>query len=316
MAEDIQWPSLDSTETPFLDDANPERRAEYVEHIESHFESRFGVEAVLIPSDRAAISMILSANDISRGDSVFAPQWSSHCVWDAISHIGDPSAHTHSDLDAAIAVHKWGKVHEFAGATEFLTIEDSVDSLFVSDETLFPNGGRYEIISLPKIIGSYTGGIVLCRDSSDAAAISDLRGENVELGRHQSKLRFQETRGDELGFKSWRHMEHSNRYLDLNAVTNIERCLAHYSKNKETIQDRLAVVRERTSVDVDDGRLPPLISVPEDETAGTDDSIMSRHVNRSRLLDEPVFERASLLPLHFGVDDEYFEQTLNQLFTR
>lgn len=316
MTEDIQWPYLDSTKTPFLDDTDTERRSEYVEHIESHFESLLCVEAVLVPSGRAAISMILSANDISRGDSVFAPQWSSHCVWDAISHIGDPSIHAHSDLDAAIAVHKWGKVHEFAGENEFLTIEDSVDSLFQSDETLFPNGGRYEIISLPKIIGSYTGGIVLCRDSSDAAPILHLRGENVELGRHQSKLRFQETRGEELGFKNWRHMEQSNRYLDLNAVSNIERCLAYYSENIETIQDRLVAVEERTSVDVDTGRLPPLISVPEVESAGPYESIMSRQHNTSRLLDEPVFERASLLPLHFGVNDDYFEQTLNQLFAR
>jgi putative PLP-dependent aminotransferase (TIGR04422 family) len=267
-----------------------------------------------VPSGRSAISIILRTNGLSRGDSVFAPRFSSNCVWDAISHTADPCNHFHPEVDAAIAVHKWGQVHKFSEDNDFLIIEDSVDSLFISNDTLFPNGGRYEVVSLPKIIGSYTGGLILVRDSNDASKLSNLQADNAELGRYQSRLRFQSKRDSSSKFCKWRHLEHQNTYLDLNAVVNIKKCLDNYVVNRDIIQDRLIEITKRTQIKYDPTRLPPLVAFSEYENNDNNVNILlSRHVNRSKLLDKPMFQVASLLPIHFGISDKDFENALNNL---
>jgi putative PLP-dependent aminotransferase (TIGR04422 family) len=50
-------------------------------------------------------------------------------------------------------------------------IEDSVDSLYVPGAQLLTEGGRFEIWSLSKILGTIGGGVLWCRDPNDAEVV-------------------------------------------------------------------------------------------------------------------------------------------------
>ena len=43
-------------------------------------------------------------------------------------------------------------------------IDDSCDSILLNKSSIFPNNSEYEIFSLPKIIGSVSGGVVISKN--------------------------------------------------------------------------------------------------------------------------------------------------------
>lgn len=308
------WPTVDTTsdwDDADLDDAE---RCELRDRIESFFADRLGAPALLVPSARAGLALLLSHHGIQRGDDVFAPRWSAHCLWDVISRTATPRSRLDDDVDVALAVHQWGQIHDAPADIDALVVEDSVDSLLTDGRTLFPNSGRYELLSLPKLVGSYTGGIILFREAADARAVRTTRSPDRSLGRRQSRLRHSETRGEDTGHKRWGDREHENQWLDGNALRNIEACLPYYEYNADTIRDRLAQLDERdlpsAELDVRDSRLPPVAPFPTDRES-VSEPVTCRHLNVARDLADPVYERTALVPLHFGVTESFFERTLS-----
>ena len=57
---------------------------------------------------------------------------------------------------------------------------------------LFENKGDFEIISLPKIIGSVSGGIVITKDKNFYEYAKKEQIKNKELGQYQSRCKFEE----------------------------------------------------------------------------------------------------------------------------
>jgi len=313
-AEYHHWPTVDTTsewrDQPLDDAARRETRG----HIESFFADRLGRPALLVPSARAGLALLLAHHGVQRGDDVFAPRWSAHCLWDVISRTATPRSRLGPGADVVVAVHQWAQIHDATETGDALVIEDSVDSLLTDGETLFPNDGRYELLSLPKLIGSYTGGIVLFRDERDARAVRGALSPDRALGRHQSRLRHRETRGLDTGYQRWADREHANRWLDGNALQNIESCLPYYEYNAETIRSRLDSVENRSvpspALDDSPSRLPPVAPFVTD-TGDTDGTLMCRHLNVARTLANPTYEETVLVPLHFGVTESFFERTLS-----
>lgn len=131
-----------------------------------------GAVPVVFSSARASISAILEQAHLNRADGVWCQPFSSHCVLEAISRIATPV----SDLaksSAAIIYHQWGFIHTVNDKT--LCIEDSADSLLLPGNICFPNGGSFQVVSLPKIYGCAGGGIAFCKNPKDAEQLCKIR---------------------------------------------------------------------------------------------------------------------------------------------
>lgn len=140
---------------------------------------------VFCSSGRVAIVLALLMNNVSRSDFVGVPPFASHCVLDAVSRVATPlSGPAASTCNIRLLYHQWGFVQE-TGLPEN-TIEDSVDTLCIPGAELFPGGGRFEIWSLPKILGITSGGVLWCKDPESAkgacALLSERGGALMQWG--------------------------------------------------------------------------------------------------------------------------------------
>ena len=55
---------------------------------------------------------------------------------------------------------------------------------------MFPNNSKFEIFSLPKIIGSVQGGLIFSRDTDFISFIKKEQKRNFNLGIYQSNQKF------------------------------------------------------------------------------------------------------------------------------
>ena len=100
------------------------------------------------PSARAGLSAILSLH-FSRNDHVWIPPYASHCVISSIGLVATPSPKMSPEIKVTLIPHQWGYAHK--PKLRGLVIEDLVDTLITPKGSVFPNDGRYELLSLPKI---------------------------------------------------------------------------------------------------------------------------------------------------------------------
>ena len=129
---------------------------------------------ILCSSGRTALVLALIESNLTRVDLVGIFPYASHCVLESISRVATPLA-GNSAIKASIRVayHQWGYVQE--KTLENNAIEDCVDSLCVPGAKLFPGGGRFEVWSLPKILGTTSGGVLWCKNEETAKKIRYLR---------------------------------------------------------------------------------------------------------------------------------------------
>jgi len=129
---------------------------------------------VLCSSGRSALTLALTVSEVSRSDLIGVFPYASHCVLDAVSRIATPLAgQTATSAALRVIYHQWGFVQEKNLPPN--TIEDSVDTLCLPGTTLFPGGGRFEIWSLPKILGTSSGGVLWCRDEETSETVRRIR---------------------------------------------------------------------------------------------------------------------------------------------
>jgi putative PLP-dependent aminotransferase (TIGR04422 family) len=129
---------------------------------------------VLCSSGRSALYLALSASGTSRQSFVGVFPYASHCVLDSISRIATPSTGiTANSAALRVVYHQWGYIQEHSLASN--TIEDCVDTLCIPGTDLFPGGGDFEIWSLPKILGTTSGGILWCKNREKALQVKKLR---------------------------------------------------------------------------------------------------------------------------------------------
>lgn len=148
-----------------------------VSEIEEKMRSMFPTGyPVLCSSGRAALVLALIESKVSRSDLVGVFPFASHCVLDAISRIATPlSGICASTVSLRIVYHQWGYVQETKLSPN--TIEDCVDTLCVPGTKLFPGDGHFEIWSLPKILGTTSGGVLWCREEETATRLRGFRNE-------------------------------------------------------------------------------------------------------------------------------------------
>jgi hypothetical protein len=254
-----------------------------LDELEEFFAQKHNCYALILPSGRAAISLILKVHGINRSHTVFAPKWSSACVWDVIGKYANPTIET-KGADVVIAVHKYAQIKTTSEKT--LVIEDSCDNLITDNATLFPNDGVAEIISLPKIMGIYSGGLLLTRDKNLFNEGAKLNREFSEFNKYQGELKYQAAIGEPDKFTTYYSLEYNNFAPDDTLLRTIKNELQSIQKNAALISQRL---KENNIPET--GRLPPVI---------TGKSKTMKHLNMSDSLDTPVWKKIGIIPVHFG----------------
>ena len=145
-------------------------------YLEKNIKKRFNNRGypILISSGRVGITLILINLKIKKNEKVKIFPYASQCVKDAVLKVGIPSF-SKSKLKSSINIiyHQYGYIN--FNSYKGLIIEDSVDSLVKKNGKLFLAGGNYEIWSLNKILGSFGGAILWCKNKRDYEKIIKIR---------------------------------------------------------------------------------------------------------------------------------------------
>lgn len=308
MRSDYQWPGLNYKKKfvkNLYDDSS-------LCQVEQYFEDLFGYTCFLLPSARSILSLILRYKKIDRSNFLFAPQYMSHCVWDTLSRYGNPVAIYSKECDVVLNVNKWGFPFKSNVSNSFV-INDSVDSVFLNKKELLIDSD-FEIISLPKVIGSISGGILVTKDEGVGEYIKDLRRvSDRNLSRSQHELKENIVSGKESLF-SWESRDWNNFFLQEREIANISLCLEFYQKSIEIINKRVEFASRKMDLsylNLSTNRLPCLLPVKSNSLT-ENNKLMKRKFNFSLNNLSNDFEDAFLLPVHIGISDEEFEALIKQ----
>jgi putative PLP-dependent aminotransferase (TIGR04422 family) len=315
MLKDYQWPSIKKL-SEFTSNTNLSDCKKLTSQIESELFRLYKHPLVLLPSARAGLASILEFLNISKQHSVFAPKYSSHCIWDVLGRVTNPTTRMDVDIDVVLAVHKWGFNITSAHSNYPCLIEDSVDSLSCP-EALFQLSGQFELFSLPKLIGSYSGGVVLSKNIDYLDWIKEIRFNNIELITNQSYLKHRAAMGVVESMLLPEHNEALNRGLDESALKHIVHCLPNFKINQKIIRDRIRQLNDYFQVELipyDIKRLPCVFPVNTKVFKCNQPEIfMLRHFDYARRLENSTYAPCWLLPLHFGIKDKIFFKMLRNL---
>lgn len=140
-------------------------------YLEKYFEEYFHPFSVsFISKARVGMKLILENEKITKPKSIFVQPFSSHCVYDALSWHCLPNCVDTYESDYNIIYHQWGHKQIVRNIKrKRVLIEDSADSFFlaINEQSIFPNCGKYTIVSLSKIIPVPFGGLVIFRNNDD-----------------------------------------------------------------------------------------------------------------------------------------------------
>ncbi len=250
------WPEARFSMSSFY---KPSRLQPY--DIEAVFNSFYpDAHSVLFPSARAGLSAILSVH-FSRNDHVWIPPYASYCVISSIGLVATPTPKMSPEIEATLIFHQWGYAHK--PKIRGLVIEDSVDTLIASKGCVFPNDGRYELLSLPKIFGCLFGGVVLCQNAADADVLRRVRDQRTILkwGHIFNRLMAKYSKASLL---NWHNSEAENGFLPATVCDDV--------MGKITALDTLVVDRKnkldlikganlKTFGKISDTRLPTCVAI-------------------------------------------------------
>jgi len=314
--QDYQWPSSSLNYFKNNNDFSSESVEKLINKIEDFFSQQYDCYVCLMPSGRSSISIILRYLNFTRSKTVFIPKWSSNCLYSSIG----PYSNVSTDLidpDLILVNHKWGYGYQLhQDYSKKIIIEDSVDTIHLDNSSLFQNNGIAEIISLPKIIGSFSGGLILTRDKKLSDYIHSVQQSNLELGISQSKKK----RLDGKSKNDWDYHEHLNTSLDLTGLVNIVNHMKNLFININIITNRRRAILEKfIDIKIDSKRLGPVIVFPKSKykILGSEDNFMLRQFNYSLQIEDAYsYQSSYLLPVHFGLLDKQFESLLDAIDER
>lgn len=312
------WPKAESLN--WIDVANKYKSSEQIEaQIMVYFPNSY---PVLFSSARAGLTAILQSKNISRPDHVWFPEYSSHCVIEAIGQVGTPTPIASKNNKASILYHQWGMVHsaEWDQMPE-LMIEDSVDSSLIPNRSPFAIGGVFAIWSLPKVIATKGGGVVFCRHEADA---ENLRGIRTRRSGSlvQATLRLK-AHSSLMASKYWNGGESLQGELVGPLRNQVSRSLEGYEK---LIEERIKFFRKwspkKLDIFLDAGRLPsnvPLCSSNKGLEALMKSGVLTsgvRNFNKSQSYPNSEWIRVIPFPTHSGMTDSKMNEISNSIKLR
>ena len=310
---DYQWPGNFLKSGFFSNKKQFKSPFTTIKIIEKFFEKEFEHPVILFPSARSCIGAILEFEKINRSHEVYVNKWVSNCIFNAIGYFSNPSVN-YKDQKIILINNNWGIVQKFNIKKNFrnVIIDDSSDSIILNKKNIFPNNSKYEIFSLPKILGSVSGGLVISKNKKFYTFCKNRQKQNKDLGRTQSYLKFNEihkkTKFD------YRYNEVVNSYFDYNGVIDIKKKLDFYKKNKNIITKRCAILEKYFNFKMSENRIGPvaLFDLKKNKKIVELNKVfMFRH----RIVDfrKNLAKNFLIFPLHYKISEKRFSFYLKKL---
>lgn len=273
-----------------------------------HFPSGY---PVVVSSGRAGLALTLKTMGLGRGDFVQIFPYASHCVLDAVSRVATPiggNVTIGSNDNVHIHYHQWGYVQRRNVVED--DIEDAVDTLCVPGAALFPFSGRFEIWSLPKILGTSCGGVVWCKTEDDAAHLIALRDlSNVGAYRQWALRRLGQLLPAAHGY--WAGMEAIGGRLPSIALGEIKAAIGKWQTIVDDRKLKLNILKAHLPqwLSLDEHRLPcavPILAAGVEETTAAKIAALgvttgTRHFERIDQQGVSTLESVLPLPIHQDV---------------
>jgi hypothetical protein len=283
--------------------------------VTEQFSERFGCDALVMPSGQAAIALAIKILGLGRGDAIHVPKWLAHCVWRAISGQTNASVSDHN-CDAKLIVHHYGKINSISFADHYNIIEDSVDSLYSQGSEIFAANGRFNVVSLPKTLGTYSGGLIFFARPADYQKALEIIDTNIA---HEN-INGAQRRFDRFCL-SQRNVdpdvnEYRNFQTDTFLLRHITDALNTYNAKINIIRSRAAIIENitgLTSQSITKGRCGPCYLLPVQDShieLTTNSLVQIRNIIIGHDFMEYQYERHYLLPLHFGISDSEFSRII------
>ena len=313
-----QWP-IGAVPTPasYLTGKVKVRDA-FHQELEKRFSTLLGYPSIVVPSGRAALSLAFQLAGVGRRHIIFAPKYSSHCVWNLVGRYGNPTINMTENVDIILAVHQFGQNQISDRPLSLIpVIEDSCDTIVLNPEGLFPNNGNMELFSLPKIMGCYGGGLLTFKDHELFIRARKLISDSNGLSDTQGYMRWSIASGLYDNYDNWDANEYRNLVPDYMLVRHLLENFNALALNIKTIKSRLQRltklgwrVSPDSDIDFTSSRLPPVLTT---NIFHSNAKVMQRYVNRSAYFNKPDYVKMAIIPLHFGVKESRFEELLNEL---
>jgi len=287
-----------------------------IKKIEKFFSTKYKTKyAILFPSGRAAINIILKYHKFDRSKIVNVPLWTSACLLHALSAITNVTV-KNQKADCIIAVHKWGNTYNLKknpNRKTQLVIEDSADCIPGENYRPFENNSNYEVLSLPKIIGSFSGGIILTNKKKFYKYCKKQQLKNKVLGIVQSERKFRSTFIDKDNF-DWRFYESYNTSIDYNSVQNIFNCLSNFELNRNIILKRQNLIKKYfKNLFFDKKRIGPCIVFEEKKYKSLKFLLELKNYDFTKKTLKEKYSKCLIFPIHFGISEKDFNRKLRNL---
>ena len=312
--KDYQWPSCFVKNPRYIKRKSKQSYNAKLKNIEEFFSLKYGYNSILVPSARSGIALILRYLKFSRQNDVFVNKWVSHCIFNTVGAFTNISTN-YFKPDLIICVHKWGYEQKIINNLDKkFIIEDSVDSIILNRKKLFVNNGDYELFSLPKIIGSVSGSIIITKSKDFYNYCKYYQKKNKQLGIYQSEQKFKSLNTNNDSFNTWLYHESWNTSLEHNAIEDIYKKLDNFEKNQTCIVKRQEIFKQKIGLNCfDNQRLGPLIAIPIEcfkNKKKIASKLLLRHLHQKKS-SFSKFKKVILLPIHFKIDQNKFNYYLN-----
>jgi len=310
---DYQWPQCFLKEHSFSLNDSKKSTTKLITFIENFFYDKFKSTVIVFPSARSCIGAILEFEKLNRNDEVYVSKWVSNCIFGSIGFYSNPTVNFIKPR-MVLANNNWGLIQKFNFSLKKnrIIIDDSCDSLINDNKDLYPNKSKYEIFSLPKLIGSIAGGLVITKNKKFYKFCKNRQTKNKKLGITQSYLKFRETKKNYD--YDYRYKEVANSFLEYNAANNIIKNLKNYEINKNTINKRLRLIRKHFKIKSKYKRYGPvlLIEIKNDKSkCKLKKLFMFRH--KITNYKKNISKQYLLFPLHFKITDKIFNDNLKSI---
>jgi putative PLP-dependent aminotransferase (TIGR04422 family) len=205
-------------------------------------------------------------------ESVRVFPYASQCVVNAAFAAGKSICTPKQNRDRDIFYHQWG-YHELGREFSNFLIEDSADSFYPVGGSVCKNGSRFEVWSLPKIIGASNGGIVWCKNNADAIALKSfmdkLKPQNyfIETILYVLKSKSLST------YRAWEKYQFSNPKLNSMDLRSLNYLISKwqilYNKRLELYIKHMSIYKKVGELEVihsvkqNCGVIPVVIKVPD-----------------------------------------------------
>lgn len=277
-----------------------------LDYIENFFKKKYNSKyCIVISSARIGIILALKFKKFNRSKVFKIPKWSPHCLSNSIGYLTNITT-TGKEFDGGLLVHHLGISHRTQKKKLFF-IDDSSDSLPTLNFKACYSSSFLEVISLPKIIGSYAGGLILTNNYKFYLYVKSLQSKSQELSFIQSQKKYNCLILKKNNY-DWQYSELENYGLDYNTCENIYENLINFEINFLTINKRKKLI-DKYSLTKDKYRVGPCIIMKYEKTKNK--IFQSLHINIKKLIDNEIYFQRHILPIHFDISDEELEEKLN-----